>query len=280
VIAGKIIPAIATTTAAVCGLVMLEMFKVLQGCGVEDMQNGNFDLGSNSYTFFEATNPRAIKPQERPQTDQIEKAMTDTPEYFDEKGNLLEDYKEFFYETVDVFPNPHNKWDKYFLEGLADATLGELIAAVNKKLKDEGAPEGTVVDLVSGPITDGHSQFLYSPLAAATKPNLAKKWTQILKDEHNVDPASNDIFRPSQETMTIAITNEEGFEVNTPPFLIKMNSASNFASYSDQRMQRGWQPAPWMECVALRRQVASLESFIMDLSERLRTVEATHHNSK
>jgi ubiquitin-activating enzyme E1 len=46
-VAGRIIPAIATTTASVTGLVMLEMIKVLQHKPVEQLRNGNYDLGSN-----------------------------------------------------------------------------------------------------------------------------------------------------------------------------------------------------------------------------------------
>ena len=48
-IAGNIIPAIATTTASVTGLVMMEMFKVLQKKPVDKMRNGNYNLGTNSY---------------------------------------------------------------------------------------------------------------------------------------------------------------------------------------------------------------------------------------
>jgi ubiquitin-activating enzyme E1 len=44
-IAGRIIPAIATTTASVTGLVMLEMYKVLLQKPIEKLRGGNFNLG-------------------------------------------------------------------------------------------------------------------------------------------------------------------------------------------------------------------------------------------
>ena len=47
-IAGRIIPAIATTTASVTGLVMLEMYKVLQSKPIEKLRGGNFNLGTNT----------------------------------------------------------------------------------------------------------------------------------------------------------------------------------------------------------------------------------------
>ena len=52
VIAGKIIAAIATTTAAVCGLVMMELFKLVQGKGTTAYMNRAIGLAVNSYTSF------------------------------------------------------------------------------------------------------------------------------------------------------------------------------------------------------------------------------------
>ena len=52
-IAGKIIPAIATTTAAVTGLVMTEMYKVVQGKEMEAYRDSSNNLGINGYFFSE-----------------------------------------------------------------------------------------------------------------------------------------------------------------------------------------------------------------------------------
>jgi ubiquitin-activating enzyme E1 len=48
-IAGKIIPAIATTTASVTGLIMLEFYKIMQDKPIEDFKNSSNSLGLNLY---------------------------------------------------------------------------------------------------------------------------------------------------------------------------------------------------------------------------------------
>lgn len=60
-IAGKIIPAIATTTAAVTGLSLIEFFKALQGKKLDDLFNGNIDIGSNTFSFFTTDPPKESK---------------------------------------------------------------------------------------------------------------------------------------------------------------------------------------------------------------------------
>eukprot|EP01147_Barroeca_monosierra_P007161 gene7161-7651_t len=52
-IAGRIVPAIATSTASVTGLVMMELFKILQNKALSSLRNANYDLGSNTFFTFE-----------------------------------------------------------------------------------------------------------------------------------------------------------------------------------------------------------------------------------
>ncbi|KAK7201298.1 ubiquitin-activating enzyme E1 [Novymonas esmeraldas] len=56
-VAGKIIPAIATTTSAVTGLALIELFKVLQKKDVSALRNGMLDVGTNNYVLFERDLP-------------------------------------------------------------------------------------------------------------------------------------------------------------------------------------------------------------------------------
>ncbi|CAM9241253.1 unnamed protein product [Chrysoparadoxa australica] len=65
-IAGKIIPAIATTTASVCGLVMVEMLKILQGKPLEAFKDSSNNLGLNSYFFSEPAPPEKAKDEYDP----------------------------------------------------------------------------------------------------------------------------------------------------------------------------------------------------------------------
>ncbi|KAG5492726.1 hypothetical protein JKF63_01306 [Porcisia hertigi] len=56
-VAGKIIPAIATTTSAVTGLGLIELFKTLQNKDVSLLRNGMLDVGTNNYVLFERDLP-------------------------------------------------------------------------------------------------------------------------------------------------------------------------------------------------------------------------------
>lgn len=60
-IAGKIIPAIATTTASVTGLAMLEMLKLLQRKDLEAFKDSSNSLGLNMYLMQEPAPPEKAK---------------------------------------------------------------------------------------------------------------------------------------------------------------------------------------------------------------------------
>jgi ubiquitin-activating enzyme E1 len=65
-IAGKIIPALATTTAAVCGLVMVEMLKIVQDKPLETFKDSSNSLGINGYFFSEPLLPAKAKDEYDP----------------------------------------------------------------------------------------------------------------------------------------------------------------------------------------------------------------------
>ena len=105
VIAGKIIAAIATTTAAVCGLVMLELFKLQLEKPTDAYMNRQIGLGSNTFTSFTQEPPIKYKTY----TENV------IPDYlpdnaYDEKGHVK---NEFISKIIKrAYPEDHSTWDK------------------------------------------------------------------------------------------------------------------------------------------------------------------------
>jgi ubiquitin-activating enzyme E1 len=60
-IAGKIVPAVATTTAMITGLVQLELYKLLLGLEKDKFLSSNVNLGLSFYQAFEPENPIEAK---------------------------------------------------------------------------------------------------------------------------------------------------------------------------------------------------------------------------
>jgi ubiquitin-activating enzyme E1 len=118
-IAGKIIPAIATTTASVCGLVMVEMLKVLQGKGLEAFRDSSNSLGLNMYMLQEPA--PAIKAE--PGYDHVEMC------------------------EVLTYPEDFTKWDKIKVGGGNQLTLGEFMEAFK-------AETGLTVTFMSHSVSD------------------------------------------------------------------------------------------------------------------------------
>merc|ERR1711968_370314 len=100
-IAGKIIPAIATTTATVTGLVMTEMIKVVLRKPLEAYRDSSNNLGINAYYFSEPVEPVKEK----------------------------DEYDVVMMEDVKCRPTGFTKWDQTVVEISPSATLEDFLAA-------------------------------------------------------------------------------------------------------------------------------------------------------
>jgi ubiquitin-activating enzyme E1 len=118
IVAGKIIAAIATTTAAVCGLVILELFKLALGHDSEKLMNRQIGLGVNAFTSFTQEPPKKFATF----TEKTIPAASDMPaEAFDEAGKIKDDF--ITSEVRRAYPEGHTIWDKLDVDG--NMTLDE-----------------------------------------------------------------------------------------------------------------------------------------------------------
>ena len=116
VIAGKIIAAIATTTAAVCGLVLLELFKLVQNKDTEAYMNRQIGLAVNTYTSFTQEPPILFKTKTVSTLPAPDEVLPD--DAYDEKGELQEKYITKVVKRA--YPEGHSVWDR--LKGCTGST--------------------------------------------------------------------------------------------------------------------------------------------------------------
>ena len=262
-IAGRIIPAIATTTASVTGLVMLEMFKVLQGKTTEQLKNGNYDLGSNKYMMFDAEPPAKVA--DHVQIDKPDPAQF--PDAYDAKGELTDMYKDpdmclGFANKIITCPNPHTKYDKIWVGPLsADATVADLKAAVEahptfkemglscsmiaapaQKIeceKDEENPAGVKTG----------ARSLYAAVMRGTHANLTEPWVPLLQKLttrsetwQTVDDPIDLSGRVLYSGLSFDMQDDDGEQVLTPPIVVKLKEF-DFVPYPERQPKA---ITPWL----------------------------------
>jgi ubiquitin-activating enzyme E1 len=131
IIAGKIIPAVATTTCAVTGLVGIELLKTLRNPKIEAFRNSYLSLAVNVYSMSEPMTP---------------------------KKTVTKKYDPITMGPVRAQPEGFTPWDQVVISGSPATTVGEL--------RDELASTQKVdIDIISVNI-GGEIKMLFAPMFA------------------------------------------------------------------------------------------------------------------
>jgi ubiquitin-activating enzyme E1 len=138
-VAGKIIPAIATTTAAVTGLVMLELFKMVLGKDIGDFRARLIGLANNVFTSFEP-DPPMTKTSGTKLTEPDPTTLG--PDDFDEQGKVKK--SSYVSELFAAYPDSHSCWDKLVVPH--DMALRDLCAWFESEHKLKVARWGLKAD--------------------------------------------------------------------------------------------------------------------------------------
>ena len=209
----------------------------------------------------------------------------DHPDWFDDKGNLLEEYSKQhtrleyalrlhevgdpmygLVQCTEAVPEPHSKWDKIWIDANTDMTLQELVYAVTAKLRELGASESVEVSFVSGVVKNvknehgGNkmsSKVYWNPLMPSTRENMSKKWIELLKEKDGVDASGSDFllcnFTIETESsmtfvffFTIENVDTEAL-VETPPILLRLKPLCAFKPFSKAHLP---QPATAEDAIA------------------------------
>lgn len=168
-IAGKIIPAIATATAAVAGLVALELIKVVGGFGFESHKNCFFNL---AIPVVVLTEPAAVK------------------------QTLI---RNNIYYTI---------WDCWTVFGHEDFTLSDFMNAVREKYGIEPTMVVHGVKMLYVPVMPGHSKRLKLTMHKLIKPSVDRRYVDLTVsfapeadgDEDLPGPPVRYYFSPDGET--------------------------------------------------------------------------------
>ncbi|KAM9856984.1 ubiquitin-like modifier-activating enzyme 6 [Aulostomus maculatus] len=139
-IAGKIIPAIATATAAVAGLVALELIKIVGGYGFESLKNCFFNL---ALPVVVLTEPAPVK------------------------RTLIRD---------DIY---FSIWDCWTIFGHEDFTLSDFINAVREKYGIEPTMVVYGVKMLYVPVMPGHSKRLKLTMQKLIKPSVGRRYVDL-----------------------------------------------------------------------------------------------------
>lgn len=182
--AGRIIPAIATTTAMVTGFVMLELCKLMNKKGFEDFRNTFANLALPLFQMAEPIAPLKSKSRS-------EKRCPDpinNPDYIEE-------------EDVVCIPDGFTAWDKLVVDE-GDLTLQEFIDYFKKKYN-----VNTFTVVINGKI-------LYT--MGSRKERLPKKISELAVEVGKVDISHENFLMPVANFMT-----EENEDVETPDIVFK-----------------------------------------------------------
>ncbi|KAM9819468.1 ubiquitin-like modifier-activating enzyme 6 isoform 1-T2 [Syngnathus typhle] len=139
-IAGKIIPAIATATAAVAGLVSLELIKIVGGFGFESLKNCFFNLALPVVVF---TEPAPVK-------------------------------QAFIRENISF-----SIWDIWTISGHEDFTLSDFINGVREKYGIEPTMVVYGVKMLYVPVIPGHSKRLKLTMQKLIKPSAGRQYVDL-----------------------------------------------------------------------------------------------------